>query len=144
MALPVEFGIVAESKLDGAAEDGITIDISVCFGHNLAVDAAWRTTGRSPMVFYGFLHDLKLFGREPLLQSGVGSEDLAATQVMIGSVARHTQIVIGGYGINHIDVGPCALDKFQRIADDARDVLQIVCTVEFGISGEDLGLDELY
>ena len=48
-----------------------------------------------------------------LLQSGVSSEDLAATQVMVGSVARHAQIVIGGYGIDHIDVGPCALDKFQ-------------------------------
>jgi hypothetical protein len=52
--------------------------------------------------------------------------------------------VIGGDGIDHIDVGTGGLHQVNGTADDTGDVLQIVGTVKLGVLGEYLGLDELH
>ena len=57
---------------------------------------------------------------------------------------RHAQIVIGSDGVDHVHVGARHLHQFEGVADDAGDVLHVMGSVESGILGQDLGLNELY
>ena len=84
LPLVVEFRVVGESELYGSADDDVGVEVTVCFGHNLPVDAAWRPGSGGTVVFDSFAHHLQLFGREPLAQPGVGGEDLTAREVMDG------------------------------------------------------------
>ena len=45
LSFVVEFGIVGETELDGAADDDVAVEVAVSFGHNLPVDAARRVGG---------------------------------------------------------------------------------------------------
>ena len=96
------------------------------------------------MVLNGLLHDLDLFWREPLLQSGVAFKDSSPTQMVVGTMTRHTQVVIGGNGVGHVDISPCHLDELEGRTNDTCDVLHVVGTIEFGIFGEYLCLDKLH
>ena len=96
------------------------------------------------MVFDGLAHHLQLFGREPLAQAGVGGEDLSARQVMDGAGPGHPEVVIGGDGIDHIDVGTGDLHQLERMTDDTGDVFHIVGSVEGSVLRQDFCLNELY
>ena len=63
---------------------------------------------------------------------------------MVGSMANHPQIVIRGDGVDHVDIGPRALDELDGTADDTGDVLEVVSAVEGCITGKNLGLDKLH
>ena len=63
---------------------------------------------------------------------------------MDGAGTRHTQVVIGGDGVGHVDIGASGLHQVERTADNAGDVLQVVSTVELRVFREDLGLDKLH
>ena len=96
------------------------------------------------MVLDGLFHDPQLFGREPVLQPGILHQDFAAGQVVDGAWTAEPQVVVGGYGVGHIEVGATLAGQFQRTAYDTCDVLHVVRLVEVGIARQYLGLDEIY
>ena len=144
LAFLIELGVVGQTELNGAADDHLGVDIAVGFGDDLPVDAAGRPAGGSPMIFYGLAHDLHLVGREPFLQTGIGSEDLTPADMMVGPMTNHPQIVIGSNGVDHVDIGSGGSDELEGTTDDTGDVLEVVSTVESCITRENLGLDEFH
>ena len=96
------------------------------------------------MVFHGLLHDFDLFGREPLLQAGIRSEDLPSDEMMDGARPTHAEVVIGGSCIAHIDVGSCEASQFEAVLDDSLYMAEAVAPAEIGVAGKDLRLYELH
>ena len=142
LVLVVELGVVGQSEVDGAAEDGVDVDVAIGLGNNLAVERAGRLAGGGPVVLDSLTHNLNLFSREPALQSGVGRQNLAARDVVDGTGTGHAEVVVGGNAIDHVDVGTGDAHQVEGIADDTRDVLQVVGTVKLGVLGQYLGLNE--
>ena len=95
------------------------------------------------MVFYGFLHQSNLFWREPTFKSGIGHQNLATGNMVDGTRTGKSQIVIGGNGVNHVDVSSSLLSQLQRTANNPRDVLRVMGTVKLLILGQYLRLDKL-
>jgi hypothetical protein len=63
--------------------------------------------------------------------------------MMDGTWPCQSQVVVGGNGIDHIDVGTCLLSQLQRTSDDTRDMLHVMGTVELLILRQYLRLDKL-
>ena len=79
--------ILFQSVLHGAAQGDVRVDDAVCFGNNLAVDAARLVVGGGAVVFYGFFHEEDFRIGEPLPQGVVYHQYLAGDKVVGGAVA---------------------------------------------------------
>ena len=100
----VELWIMLEAIFDAAGEHRLGVEIAVGIRYNLTIDAAWRVRGGGAVILNGFLHDLKLLRREPFLEACVGGQNLSASDVVYGAGPAHTQIVVSGNDVSHVDV----------------------------------------
>ena len=96
------------------------------------------------MILHGFFHDFNLLGSEPALQSGISLEDFATGEVVDGARTAHSQVVVGGNDINHVDVGTCYRYEFQGVFDDTGYVAQSVALAKFCIFGQNLCFHKLH
>ena len=94
------------------------------------------------MVLHRFLHDIDLLGREPLLQTGISSENLAAGDVVDGTRTAHAKVVIGGNGIHHINICTRATRQLQRVGDDTLHMAQAMGAAKGHITRQDARFDK--
>ena len=135
---------MTQAELDGAPDDSLGFNIPVGLSHYLAIDASGCPRCRGPVVLDSLLHHTQLLCREPAFKTGVLHQYLAAGDVVYSPRSRHSQVVIGGNSIDHVEIGANPASQFQRTADDTRGVLHVVRTVELGVLWQYLGLDEFY
>lgn len=98
---------------------------------------------RGTVVFNGFFHYLYLLWREPSLQTSVTGEYLSAGDMVDGARPGHADVMISGYGVDHVYVCAGRTDEVERAAYDPRDMTEAVRFVKFGILREYAGLYEL-
>ena len=98
MTFTVEVGIMCESKLYRAADDGLSVDDAVGFRHDLAVDAAWSGFAGCTVVFCGLCYQLDLFLGEPFLQTAVVTDYYSGIGVMVVASVRQPEVVTGSCG----------------------------------------------
>ena len=136
-------GIVLQPELHRAAEDGLGLQVAVGLGHNLPIDASRRMAGRGAMVFHRLAHHFDLLRRKPFAQTLVGSHNLASRDVVDGTRAVHPDVVVGGNGVSHIQVGSHTPGQHEATADHALHVADAMRASKLGITGQNVGLNEV-
>ncbi len=130
--------ILFQAVLDGAAQGDVRVDDTVCFGNNLAVDAARLVVGGGAVVFYGFFHEEDFRIGEPLPQGGVRHQYLAGDKVVGGAVAAQSRIMVGGNDVCQAFVRFGMLPgEGKTFFDDGTDVGEVVCLVKLLVTGND-------
>ena len=77
MTFMVEFWVVAEAILHGAAHDGLGLDVAVGLGEDASQQGAWLRGGGGAVVFGSLGYELYLLFAEPASQVLVGTDDAA-------------------------------------------------------------------
>lgn len=144
-ALPVlvggERGVVVESELDGALNDLEGVDVAVGLGNDASVDGLRRLGRGGAVVGGGLSHDLELCWLEPLEQTVVGQKYAGGIEVMALAAVDESEVVVGGDGVDHVDVDVVVACEVEAVGDDGKGVVAAVCGVEVVVAGEDVRFD---
>ena len=93
------------------------------------------------MVGGGLSHDLELCGLEPLEQTVVGQKYAGGIEVMALAAVDESEIVVGGDGVDHVDVDVVVACEVEAVGYDGEGVVAAVCGVEVVVAGEDVRFD---
>lgn len=138
----IEFGIVFQAKLYGAAKHAARLKNAVGLGYDFPIEATRRSAGRGAMILHSFFHKPNLSWREPLAQTRVGGKNLPTRDMMYGAWPLHAQVMISRYGVDHVDVCARETSQLQRVLDDALRVLQSVTVSEIVVAWQYVAFDE--
>ena len=138
--MPVEIGgrVLLHAVLEGAAEDGLGVNLPVSLCHDSPVDSARRAFGTRAMVLYGIAHGEELLLSEPFAEVGVRHEDFARMDMVELAVHGETEVVVGGNGVRHVFVGMVFVRQFDTLGNDALRVVTLMSAVEGVVAREDV------
>lgn len=137
--VPVEIsgGVLLHAVLEGAAENGLGVDLPVRFCHDSPVDGSWRAFGTRTMVLDGIAHGEELLLGKPLAEIGVRHEDFARMDMVELAVHGQAEVVVGGNGVRHVLVGMVLARQSEALGNDALRVVALMPAVKGVVARED-------
>ena len=138
----VEFTVVLQAILYGAAERNFRVDNAVGLGNDASVDASWCVARRGSMVLDSLRHHLNLLRRKPSPQLGLSTHNGARDFVVAVAAGNEAGIVIGSNGIGHVDVDfGVPGSQIQALGNHRSHMVDAMCGIEAVVARQDGALN---